>query len=91
MNQCRPLNAAQGNVIKWFKRVLTDLPPSTTREPSESLIDFEDRLKKQLDEQLQNFLRDNISSAARSISLFFAQKIGPREVILTYGLYPFMA
>ncbi|KAF2797528.1 nagb/rpia/CoA transferase-like protein [Melanomma pulvis-pyrius CBS 109.77] len=75
LRSCRPLSISMGNAIRWLKDIIIKIDPSTP----------EAEAKREMLEEIDNFIRDRVTAAGQLISGYAVKKIEAGDVILTYG------
>ncbi|KAF2197039.1 IF-2B-domain-containing protein [Delitschia confertaspora ATCC 74209] len=75
LRSCRPLSISQGNAIRWLKDIIIKIDPSTPEFDA----------KRELLEEIDNFILHRITVADKLIADNAAEKIKPQDVILTYA------
>ncbi|KAF2705929.1 nagb/rpia/CoA transferase-like protein [Pleomassaria siparia CBS 279.74] len=75
LRSCRPISISMGNAIRWLKDIIIKIDPSTP----------ENEAKRELLEEIDNFIRDRVTAAGQLISGYAIKKIEAGDIILTYG------
>ncbi|KAF1994342.1 nagb/rpia/CoA transferase-like protein [Amniculicola lignicola CBS 123094] len=75
LRSCRPLSISMGNAIRWLKDLIIKIDPDVP----------EDEAKRDLQENIDYFIRDRVTLADDIITSATAQKINSGDVIMTYA------
>ncbi|KZS13833.1 translation initiation factor eIF-2B subunit delta isoform X1 [Daphnia magna] len=75
LKQCRPISVSMGNVIRFLKRHITNIPSEST----------DVQAKKCLHEEIEKYIHENVELAGKTICEEASKKISSGDVILTYG------
>lgn len=75
LKSCRPISESMGNAIRWLKKLIITIDPSTP----------ETEAKNELCERIDTFIRERITVTDQAIAYSACQQIRPGSVVLTFA------
>lgn len=75
LKSCRPIAESMGNAIRWLKKMIVEIDPSTP----------EHEAKKYLCENVDRFIQERITVTDQAIASSASQQIKDGSVVLTYA------
>ena len=75
LKSCRPISESMGNAIRWLKKLIVEIDPSTAEQEA----------KDDLREKIDTFIRERITVTDQAIAASASQQIRNGSVVLTYA------
>lgn len=75
LKSCRPISESMGNAIRWLKKLIVAIDPSTP----------ETEAKNDLCERIDTFIHERITITDQAIATSACQQIRPGSVVLTFA------
>lgn len=75
LKSCRPISESQGNAIRWLKKLIISIDPSTP----------EHEAKAELTSAIDTFIRERITVSDTVIASSAAKQIKPNAIVLTFA------
>ncbi|GAB7363991.1 hypothetical protein MBLNU230_g4551t1 [Neophaeotheca triangularis] len=75
LKSCRPISESQGNAIRWLKKLIISIDPSTP----------ESEAKTELTTAIDTFIRERITVSDTVIAASAAKQIKPNATVLTFA------
>ena len=75
LKSCRPISESMGNSIRWLKKLIVELDPSTP----------EQNAKDELCERIDTFIRERITVTDQAIASSASKQIKKGSVVLTFA------
>ena len=75
LKTCRPISESMGNAIRWLKKLIVAIDPSTP----------ETEAKNELCERIDTFIHERITITDQAIATSASQQIHPGSVVLTFA------
>lgn len=75
LKSCRPISESMGNAIRWLKKLIVEIDPSTP----------EHEAKDYLCDSIDKFIQERIMVTDQAIATSACQQIKPGSVVLTYA------
>ncbi|KAK5167577.1 uncharacterized protein LTR77_007276 [Saxophila tyrrhenica] len=75
LKSCRPISESMGNAIRWLKKLIVEIDPSTPEQEA----------KDELCERIDTFIRERITVTDQAIAASACQQIKNGSVVLTYA------
>ncbi len=75
LKSCRPISESMGNAIRWLKKLIVEIDPSTPEQEA----------KDELCERIETFIHERITVTDQAIAASASQQIKNGSVVLTYA------
>jgi translation initiation factor eIF-2B subunit delta len=75
LKSCRPISESMGNAIRWLKKLIVEIDPSTAEQDA----------KDELCERIDTFIRERITVTDQAIAASASKQIKNGSVVLTYA------
>jgi translation initiation factor eIF-2B subunit delta len=75
LKSCRPISESMGNAIRWLKKLIVEIDPSTPEQDA----------KDDLCESIDTFIRERITVTDQAIAALASPQIKNGSVVLTYA------